>query len=62
MELSAQDIREQLERRGLTVSAEEAEQLVTGMNRSRRLADSLRDYVTPEVEPAISFGAEFPRS
>lgn len=56
--MTAEEIQAAAERVGLPLTVEDAERMVTGVTRSRRLADSLREQITPDIEPATVFAAE----
>jgi hypothetical protein len=56
--MTSDEIRAAAERVGLPLSQEEAERMVTGVTRSRRLADSLREQFMPDIEPATVFAAD----
>jgi ribosomal protein L12E/L44/L45/RPP1/RPP2 len=56
-EVTAEDVRAAAERAGLQLTEAEADKLVKGVSRGRRMSEVLRKYVTPDVEPAGVFGA-----
>lgn len=59
--MKADEIRDQLARKGIDITPEEAEKMVAGMARSQRLTSQLREEFAPEDEPSTVFAPARPK-
>jgi hypothetical protein len=57
-ETSLNQLREMAQRAGLTLSDDELQKLLPGVNRTRKQADDLRQLLNNQVEPAGHFSAD----
>jgi hypothetical protein len=56
-ETTPQDIESTAQRLGWSLLPDEAAKVARGVNRNRRWNDAVREYLTPELEPATIFAA-----